>query len=72
MCVRGKPQQPKPFHDEGLGPADAEALSGPRKASGEGQPVDPQLFHMTVQPALGQGPSQGVHHGHERVAVHRT
>jgi hypothetical protein len=27
---------------------------------------------MTVQPALGQGPSQGVHHGHERVAVHRT
>jgi hypothetical protein len=72
MRVWGKPQQPKPFHDERLGPPNGEALSWPCEASGEGQPVHPQFLYVAVQPALGQGPSQGVHHGHERVAVHHT
>jgi hypothetical protein len=72
MRMGGKAQEPKPFDDQCFGPADIEPLSGPSQASGQGQPIDTQLLDMALQPAFRQGPSQGVHHGHERVAVHHT
>ena len=72
VCVRGKPQQAKPFHDQGFGPAHSEALAWPSEASGKREPVHSQLLHMPMKATVGQGPTEGVHHGHEGVAVHRT
>jgi len=67
-----KPQEPKPFDDQRLGPADVEPLPGSSQASRQGQPIHAQLFDVAIQPAFGQGSPQSVDHGHQRVAVHRT